>query len=68
MTDDAGSVELSVIVPAYNEATRLPLMLDECLEFLGRTQPQLDIDIPVITTPWTNPIPTEKGFKLLRLA
>jgi glycosyltransferase involved in cell wall biosynthesis len=30
-------VDLSVIVPAYNEETRLPLMLDECLEFLGRT-------------------------------
>jgi len=32
------SVELSVIVPAYNERERLPKMLDECLEFLdGRS-------------------------------
>ncbi|XP_050481188.1 dolichyl-phosphate beta-glucosyltransferase isoform X2 [Bombus huntii] len=28
------SVHLSVIVPAYNEEQRLPVMLDECLEYL----------------------------------
>lgn len=32
--EDSGSLELSVIVPAYNEETRLPVMLDECLAFL----------------------------------
>ena len=32
--DEVGSVDLSVIVPAYNEETRLPTMLDECLAFL----------------------------------
>ncbi|XP_076236928.1 dolichyl-phosphate beta-glucosyltransferase wollknaeuel [Calliopsis andreniformis] len=31
---DDWSVNLSVIVPAYNEEQRLPLMLDECLEYL----------------------------------
>jgi len=30
----AASINLSVIVPAYNEEERLPKMLDECLEFL----------------------------------
>ncbi|XP_034171968.1 dolichyl-phosphate beta-glucosyltransferase wollknaeuel [Osmia lignaria lignaria] len=33
---DNWNVHLSVIVPAYNEETRLPLMLDECLEYLNR--------------------------------
>ncbi|XP_017068501.2 dolichyl-phosphate beta-glucosyltransferase [Drosophila eugracilis] len=32
--EDTPSVELSVIVPAYNEEQRLPAMLDECLAFL----------------------------------
>ncbi|KYN38376.1 Dolichyl-phosphate beta-glucosyltransferase [Trachymyrmex septentrionalis] len=31
---DPWSVQLSVIVPAYNEEQRLPPMLDECLEYL----------------------------------
>ncbi|KZC04417.1 PREDICTED: dolichyl-phosphate beta-glucosyltransferase [Dufourea novaeangliae] len=31
---DNWSIHLSVIVPAYNEEQRLPLMLDECLEYL----------------------------------
>ncbi|CAG0911148.1 unnamed protein product, partial [Cyprideis torosa] len=31
---DAPSVELSVIVPAYEEEKRLPAMLDECLRYL----------------------------------
>ncbi|XP_054000478.1 dolichyl-phosphate beta-glucosyltransferase [Hylaeus anthracinus] len=31
---DDWSVNLSVVVPAYNEEQRLPLMLDECLEYL----------------------------------
>nr|CAG4644225.1 EOG090X0BIY [Lepidurus arcticus] len=33
---DHASVELSVVVPAYNEETRLPIMLDECLAFLEK--------------------------------
>lgn len=32
--DDEPSLDLSVIVPAYNEESRLPKMLDECLAFL----------------------------------
>ncbi|CAH0560902.1 unnamed protein product [Brassicogethes aeneus] len=32
--NDKSSVNLSVIVPAYNEEVRLPPMLDECTEFL----------------------------------
>ncbi|GIY63068.1 dolichyl-phosphate beta-glucosyltransferase [Caerostris extrusa] len=31
---DGFSLFLSVIVPAYNEENRLPVMLDECLEYL----------------------------------
>lgn len=34
----AASLDLSVIIPAYNEQERLPKMLEECLEFLeGRS-------------------------------
>lgn len=29
-------MELSVIIPAYEEENRLPVMLDECMEFLER--------------------------------
>lgn len=32
--EDQPSVELSVIVPAFDEEKRLPVMLDECLEYL----------------------------------
>ncbi|KAJ8679053.1 hypothetical protein QAD02_014840 [Eretmocerus hayati] len=32
--DDEWSVNISVIVPAYNEEVRLPPMLDECLKYL----------------------------------
>lgn len=32
--DDEPSVALSVIIPAYEEEKRLPVMLDECMEFL----------------------------------
>ncbi|KAG8194953.1 hypothetical protein JTE90_021414 [Oedothorax gibbosus] len=32
--DDEHSLYLSVIVPAYNEESRLPIMMDECLEYL----------------------------------
>lgn len=36
---DAGTIELSVIVPAYNEEARLPVMLDETLSYLeGRRE------------------------------
>ncbi|XP_072378817.1 dolichyl-phosphate beta-glucosyltransferase [Diabrotica undecimpunctata] len=32
--NEKSSIHLSVIVPAYNEEERLPLMLDECVDFL----------------------------------
>ncbi|XP_072040448.1 dolichyl-phosphate beta-glucosyltransferase-like [Amphiura filiformis] len=32
------TVELSVVVPSYNEELRLPIMLDEALEFLSERQ------------------------------
>ncbi|XP_058815143.1 dolichyl-phosphate beta-glucosyltransferase [Topomyia yanbarensis] len=32
--EDQPSLELSVIVPAFDEENRLPIMLDECLEYL----------------------------------
>ncbi|BFF95530.1 dolichyl-phosphate beta-glucosyltransferase [Drosophila madeirensis] len=32
--EDAPTLELSVIVPSYNEEKRLPFMLDECVAFL----------------------------------
>nr|SVE73761.1 EOG090X0BIY [Daphnia atkinsoni] len=34
--EDKSTVLLSVIVPAYNEEKRLPVMLEECLEYLER--------------------------------
>uniref|UniRef100_A0A1Q3FAZ5 Dolichyl-phosphate beta-glucosyltransferase n=1 Tax=Culex tarsalis TaxID=7177 RepID=A0A1Q3FAZ5_CULTA len=32
--EDQPSLELSVIIPAFDEEKRLPIMLDECLEYL----------------------------------
>ena len=43
--DDPGSVDLSVIVPAYNETLRLPKMLDECLEFLKKRSTSYEVII-----------------------
>ncbi|XP_013421087.1 dolichyl-phosphate beta-glucosyltransferase [Lingula anatina] len=48
---DPASVDLSVIVPAYNEEERLPVMLDETLEFLGKrqqTKPSFKYEIIVV--------------------
>lgn len=38
--NDEPSVDLSVIVPSYEEEKRLPSMLDECLEYLQARQKQ----------------------------
>ncbi|XP_055681698.1 dolichyl-phosphate beta-glucosyltransferase [Lutzomyia longipalpis] len=38
--EDEASVDLSVIVPAYNEESRLGKMLDECLEYLRKRHSQ----------------------------
>ncbi|XP_057366284.1 dolichyl-phosphate beta-glucosyltransferase-like isoform X2 [Daphnia carinata] len=34
--EDESTIWLSVIVPAYNEEKRLPVMLDECLDYLEK--------------------------------
>ncbi|XP_071951572.1 dolichyl-phosphate beta-glucosyltransferase-like [Antedon mediterranea] len=36
--DDPPNIELSVVVPSYNEEERLPIMLDEALEYLESRQ------------------------------
>ena len=38
-------MDLSVIVPAYNETLRLPRMLDECLEFLSKRSSSYEVII-----------------------
>jgi len=43
--DDPSEVDLSVIVPAYNEELRLPTMLDECLEFLNKRKSSFEVII-----------------------
>ena len=40
---DPASLNLSVIVPAYNEELRLPKMLDECLEFLEKRKSSYEV-------------------------
>lgn len=34
-----GKIQISVVVPAYNETERLPIMLDEAIEYLNPTFP-----------------------------
>ncbi|GJQ84728.1 hypothetical protein Trydic_g21133 [Trypoxylus dichotomus] len=34
LISDKATLDLSVVVPAYNEEERLPVMLDECIDFL----------------------------------
>lgn len=47
---DNWSVHLSVVVPAYNEEQRLPLMLDECLEYLEqRSKDRCTYEIIVVS-------------------
>lgn len=47
---DNWSVHLSVVVPAYNEEKRLPLMLDECLEYLEeRSKSGLTYEVIVVS-------------------
>ena len=43
--DSPANVDLSVIVPAYNEELRLPKMLDECLEFLEARKSSYEVII-----------------------
>lgn len=39
------TIDLSVVIPAYNEEKRLPLMLDECIEYLSSTNIRYEIII-----------------------
>ena len=43
--DSPGSINLSVIVPAYNEELRLPKMLEECLEFFEARKSSYEVII-----------------------
>lgn len=50
--EDEPSVELSVIIPAYEEEKRLPVMLDECLEFLEqklKNNPKFSYEVIVVS-------------------
>jgi len=49
--DDSGSLELSVIVPAYYEESRLPTMLRETIDFLEdrkKSQPDFNYEIIIV--------------------
>ncbi|RMX49760.1 hypothetical protein pdam_00019761 [Pocillopora damicornis] len=49
--EEAGSIDLSVIVPSYNEEERLPTMLDETFEYLEsekRKKPSFTYEIIVV--------------------
>ncbi|XP_046394927.1 dolichyl-phosphate beta-glucosyltransferase [Ischnura elegans] len=47
--DDKWSVHLSVIIPAYNEESRLPPMLEECLEYLSSREPNFLYELIVVS-------------------
>jgi len=43
--EESPSVELTVVVPAYNEEERLPKMLEECLDFLENRSSSYEVII-----------------------
>ncbi|XP_046995564.1 dolichyl-phosphate beta-glucosyltransferase [Schistocerca americana] len=47
--EDTWNIHLSVVVPAYNEETRLPPMLDECLDFLEKRNGNFKYEIIVVS-------------------
>lgn len=50
--EDAPSVDLSVIIPAYEEEKRLPVMLEECMEFLEqkvKQEPNFTYEVIVVS-------------------
>lgn len=52
LIDDDPSVDLSVIIPAYEEEKRLPVMLDECMEFLesrAKSNPKFTYEVIVVS-------------------
>ncbi|XP_068701650.1 dolichyl-phosphate beta-glucosyltransferase-like [Montipora foliosa] len=49
--EEEGSIDLSVIVPSYNEEKRLPIMMDETLEYLEnekKNKPSFTYEIIVV--------------------
>ncbi|KAL9927579.1 dolichyl-phosphate beta-glucosyltransferase wollknaeuel [Glossina fuscipes fuscipes] len=46
--EEEPSLDLSVIIPAFNEEKRLPIMLDECLEFLEEKSKESSFTYEVI--------------------
>ena len=57
---DLPTVNLSVIVPAYNEELRLPKMLDECLEFLEKRKSSYEV---IIVDDGSKDLTSETGLK-----
>lgn len=50
--EDAPSIDLSVIIPAYEEEQRLPLMLEECMAYLElkvKNNPQFKYEVIVVS-------------------
>lgn len=50
--NDEPSIDLSVIIPAYEEEKRLPVMLDECMEFLEQKtkhNPKFSYEVIVVS-------------------
>lgn len=50
--DDEPSKTLSVIIPAYEEEKRLPVMLDECMDFLenkSKNEPNFSYEVIVVS-------------------
>lgn len=50
--EDEPTVDLSVIIPAYEEEKRLPVMLDECMEFLEsrtKSNPKFTYEVIVVS-------------------
>ncbi|CAO1359626.1 unnamed protein product [Diamesa tonsa] len=50
--EDEPTLELSVIIPAYEEELRLPVMLDECMEYLelkSKNNPKFNYEVIVVS-------------------
>ena len=74
--EDQASLDLSVIVPAYNEEERLPKMLEECTEYLTKNEQKFEIVIvddgskdstSSVALEWTKKLGSQK-LRLLKLA
>ena len=50
--EDEPQLELSIIIPAYEEELRLPVMLDECMEYLelkSKNNPKFNYEVIVVS-------------------